>query len=71
MNLRPFYLTNFFYLQVNMALELVGFDEEVRAAIEHVFGSALVTDSLQLAKVHPDTYPTSPPLPVLRFVDIC
>jgi chromosome segregation ATPase len=54
-----------------MALELVGFDDEVRAAIEHVFGNALVTDSLQLAKVHPDTYPTSPPVPVLRFVDIC
>lgn len=69
-NLRPFRLINVFYLQVNMALELVGFDEEVRAAIEHVFGSALVTDSLQLAKVHPDTYSIPPPVPVLRFVDI-
>lgn len=36
---------------MNLALELVGFDEEVRAAIEHVFGTALVADSLDLAKV--------------------
>lgn len=33
-----------------LALELVGYDEEVRAAMEHVFGSTLVCDSLEVAK---------------------
>jgi len=31
------------------AIELVGFDEEVRNAIEHVFGSALVVDGMKAA----------------------
>ena len=31
------------------AIELVGFDEEVRSAIEHVFGSTLVVDGMQAA----------------------
>lgn len=31
------------------AIELVGFEEEVRSAIEHVFGSTLVVDGMQAA----------------------
>ena len=31
------------------AIELVGFDEEVRSAIEHVFGSTLVVDGMKAA----------------------
>ncbi len=33
-----------------LALELVGYEGEVRAAMEHVFGSTLVCDSLEVAK---------------------
>lgn len=33
-----------------LALELVGYDNEVKAAMEHVFGSTLVCDSLEVAK---------------------
>lgn len=33
-----------------LALELVGYDDEVKAAMEHVFGSTLVCDSLEVAK---------------------
>ena len=33
------------------AIELVGFDEEVRNAIEHVFGSTLVVDGTKIANV--------------------
>lgn len=33
-----------------LALELIGYEEEVRAAMEHVFGSTLVCDSLEVAK---------------------
>jgi structural maintenance of chromosome 2 len=33
-----------------LALELVGYDSEVRAAMEHVFGSTLVCDTLDVAK---------------------
>ncbi len=33
-----------------LALELVGYESEVRAAMEHVFGSTLVCDSLDVAK---------------------
>mmetsp|Transcript_31114 Transcript_31114/g.66657 ORF Transcript_31114/g.66657 Transcript_31114/m.66657 type:complete len:1214 (-) Transcript_31114:156-3797(-) len=34
---------------VHPAIELVGFDEEVRNAIEHVFGSTLVVDGMKAA----------------------
>ena len=37
--------------QANLALELVGYDKEVRAAMEHVFGTTIVCDSLDVAKV--------------------
>jgi structural maintenance of chromosome 2 len=33
-----------------LALELVGYDDEVKAAMEHVFGSTLVCDTLEVAK---------------------
>jgi len=36
--------------QVHLALELVGYEDELRAAMEYVFGSTLVCDSLSLAK---------------------
>ena len=35
---------------MNLALELVGYEDELRAAMEYVFGSTLVCDSLPLAK---------------------
>lgn len=38
-------------LQANLALELVGYDKEIRAAMEHVFGTTIVCDSLDVAKV--------------------
>jgi structural maintenance of chromosome 2 len=34
---------------VNPAIELVGFDEEVRSAVEYVFGSTLVVDGMKAA----------------------
>ena len=34
----------------NLALELVGFEEEVRKAMEYVFGSAIVCDNSDIAK---------------------
>ena len=38
------------WTQVHLALELVGYEDELRAAMEYVFGSTLVCDSLPLAK---------------------
>lgn len=35
---------------MNLAIELVGYEDELRAAMEYVFGSTLVCDSLPLAK---------------------
>lgn len=36
--------------RVDLALSLVGYDEQVSAAMEYVFGTTLVCDTLELAK---------------------
>ena len=44
-------MSMFFSPQANLALELVGYDKDIRAAMEHVFGTTIVCDSLDVAKV--------------------